>query len=45
MQKQNPFWICEVWNFILQVPANVLDTQDRESQMQKKNLYQDLLWC
>lgn len=39
MQKQNPIWISEFWNFILQVPANVLDTQDRENQMQKKKIY------
>lgn len=31
--------MSELWNFILQVPANVLDTQDRENQMQKKKIY------
>ena len=36
MLKQNPFWISELQNFILQVPANVPGSQDREDQMQKK---------
>lgn len=43
MQKQNPCWIFELWNFIIQVPANVPGIQDKESQMQKNNLYQNLL--
>lgn len=29
MQKQNPFWIYELYHFILQVLAKVPGTQDR----------------